>query len=59
MTSYFSILFLCGFLPFVIVLYCAMPKRWRWSVLLGASYLFFWCVSGKLLVFALVSTVSI
>lgn len=59
MTSYFSILFLCGFLPLVIVLYCAMPKRWRWSVLLGASYLFFWCVSGKLLVFALISTVSI
>ena len=59
MTSYFSLLYLLVFLPAVTLLYHILPQKHRWKVLLGASYLFFWSVSGKLLVFLVFSTCSI
>lgn len=59
MTSYFSLLYLLVFLPAVTLLYQILPQRHRWKVLLGASYLFFWSVSGKLLLFLVFSTCSI
>ena len=59
MTSYFSLLYLLVFLPAVTLLYQILPQKHRWKVLLGASYLFFWSVSGKLLLFLVFSTCSI
>ncbi|MFC1707552.1 hypothetical protein ACFL59_12185, partial [Planctomycetota bacterium] len=29
------------FLPVVLLLYFALPNRWRWALLLAASYLFY------------------
>ena len=58
MTSYVSILYLLIFLPAVLV-YNVLPKKYRPIILLLASYAFFWSISRKLLVFLLVSTVSI
>ena len=59
MTSYFSATFICGLLPLTIVVYAVLPKRFRWIVLLCASYVFFWCLSSALIVFILASTLSI
>lgn len=58
-SSYFSVAYLGIFLPLTILLYAILPKPLRRGVLLLASYLFFFFLSGKLLVFLLVSTVSI
>lgn len=58
MTSYFSIEFLLIFLPAVILLYGITPGKVRRIVLLAASYLFFWAISGRLLVYLLISTFS-
>lgn len=59
MTSLFSFGFLALFLPVVVALYCATPRRFRWVILLAASYAFFWAISGELITFLLVSTLSI
>ena len=59
MTSSCSFPFLFLFLPAVIVVYQLMPEKKRPYVLLAASYLFFWLISGTLLVFLLFTTVSI
>ena len=56
MSSYFSLSFLFGFLPLTLILYGVLPKRARWVVLLVASYVFFWLLSSKLIVFVLIST---
>lgn len=59
MASYYSVIFLCVFLPSVIVVYNIVPKKHRWKVLLIGSYVFYWCFSGKLLIYLLFSTFSI
>ena len=59
LNSYFSISYLAIFLPVVIVLYAVCPRRFRWVVLLAASYVFFWLISGKLIIFILISTLTI
>ena len=48
MASYCSLLYVGVFLPAVVLCYALMPQRHRGKVLLAASYLFFWLVSGKL-----------
>ena len=45
-TSYFYLLFFLGAL---VILYYLMPLKWRWLVLLGGSYFFYWLASGKLI----------
>lgn len=57
--SYNSFLYLIIFLPLVLLLYQIIPGRHRWKVLLIASYLFFYSISGKLLAYLIVSTLSI
>lgn len=47
------------FLPIVMLLYQVIPKKGRFLVLLIASYFFFYLLSGKLLIYLLVSTFSI
>ena len=42
-----------------VFLYNIVPKKLRPVVLLLASYLFFWSISGKLILFLLISTFSI
>ncbi len=59
MSSYFSFTYMAIFLPALILVYSLMPQRHRWKVLLGASYLFFWIISGELLIYLLFSTMSI
>lgn len=59
MASYCSLLYLGIFLPAVVLCYAVLPQRHRWKVLLAASYVFFWMVSGKLIVFLLVSSFSL
>ena len=59
MSSYFSPAFLALFLPLTVALYGVVPRRGRWVVLLAASYLFFWAISAYLIVFVLISTVSV
>lgn len=59
MTSYCSFAYLFLLLPVVVMVYQVTPEKKRPYVLLAASYLFFWLISGKLLVFLLFTTVSI
>ncbi len=58
-TSYCTIAYCCIFLPLSAVLYSIAPKKFRWLPLLVSSYVFFWLVSGKLLVYLLFTTVCI
>ena len=53
--SYHTAGYLLVFLPAVLCIYQLVPQRFRWFVLLAASYLFYWSLCGKLLVF-LIST---
>lgn len=59
MTSYFSIAFLVIFLPVCLILYSLLPQKLRKYFLLAASYGFFWLVSGKLVIYLLLTTLSI
>ena len=59
MTSYCSLLYLGIFLPGVIVGYSIVPRKLRPYVLLAASYAFFWELSGKLVAYLLLTTLSI
>lgn len=58
LVSSFSLAYLCCFLPVVILLYAIAPRKWKRWVLLAASYVFYWLISGKLLVYLILSTVS-
>lgn len=57
--SYTSYSYLLIFLGIVFIAYTAVPKRFKWTVLLIASYAFYWINSGKLVVFLLAATVSV
>ena len=59
MSSYFSLVFFFPFLFLAVLAYGLAPRRARWAVLLSASYVFFWCLSGALVVFIAISTLSI
>ena len=57
--SYTANIYLFLFLPAALLVYQAVPKKKRWIVLLGFSYLFFFMISKKLIVFLLGTTVLI
>ena len=57
--SYTSYSYLLIFLGIVFIAYTAVPKKLKWTVLLIASYVFYWINSGKLVVFLLAATVSV
>lgn len=44
------------FLPAVVVLYFALPVRWRWVLLLAASYFFYMCWKAEYVVLIMAST---
>lgn len=54
--TYTKPIFLVLFLPLVVIAYNLIPQKHRWKVLLIASYIFFWSISGKLLIYLLVTT---
>lgn len=58
-TSYFSLGYFVVLLPLTILAYALTPKAVRRFVLLISSYAFFYAISGKLLVYLLVSTFSV
>lgn len=57
--QYISLIYLLAFLPSLLLIYVLLPQCHRWKLLLAASYLFFYLLSGKLIVYLLLSTVSI
>lgn len=57
--QYCSPLYLACFLPITLLIYGIVPKKKRWIVLLLASYLFFFLISGKLIVYLLFITLSV
>ena len=59
MNSYYSVAYMAVFLPLTILAYQLIPVRKRWLVLLAASYFFFYAISGKLVVFVILSSLSI
>lgn len=54
--SYFSMDYLMFFLPIVILGYCVIGEKRRKYFLLAASYIFFWMISGRLVVYLGLST---
>ena len=59
MSSYFSFAYLAVFLPVAILIFSIIPQKWRRYFLLFASYGFFWLISGELLAYLILSTLSI
>ncbi len=47
------------FLGLVILVYGLTPQRLRWGVLLAASYLFSWSISGRLVLWLLLTTLTV
>ncbi len=57
--TYCDLTYLIVFLPIVILLYSITKKQHRSKILLLASYIFFWSISGNLIIYLLFSTLSI
>lgn len=57
-SSYFSPGYLALYLPAAVLLYAVAGQRGRRAVLLLFSYVCFWAVSGKLIAYLLLSTLS-
>lgn len=57
--AYHSTLYLVFFLPVLLILYQAAPSKYRWCVLLGGSYYFYYAISGVLIVYLLTATLII
>jgi alginate O-acetyltransferase complex protein AlgI len=58
-SSYYSLAYLLVLLPLSVGCYGILPQKARRVALLACNYAFFWAVSGKLLVFLLLSTLSV
>ena len=58
MTSFFAPTFFVLFLPFSVIGYSLTPDKLKKYFLLIASYVYFWLVSGTLLVYLLLTTLS-
>lgn len=59
MTSYFSMAFLAVFLPLTLILFSVVPKKAKKYVLLIVSWGFFWLISGNLLIYLILSILSV
>lgn len=46
------------FLPAVLILYQITPAKMRWLLLLITDYVFFWMVSGRLILYLLIATAT-
>ena len=54
--AYNASLYIFIFLPICLAVYQMTPEKHRWKVLLGFSWLFFYMISGKLIVYLLGTT---
>ncbi len=54
--SYCQPLYLFVFLPMVLLAYQLTPRKFRWVMLLLASYVFFWTISGKLVIYLIATS---
>lgn len=59
MTSFFSLTFLFVFLPVCLIVYAAVPKAAKKYILLLASLVFFWLVSGVLIIYLILTVISV
>lgn len=59
MTSYFAVIFLVAFLPICIIVYSIIPQKTKKYFLLFASMVFFWLVSGQLIVYLILTIMSV
>lgn len=59
MTSYFAVIFLVAFLPICIIVYSIIPQKTKKYFLLSASMVFFWLVSGQLIVYLILTIMSV
>lgn len=57
--TYQSLVYGFAFLPLCLAAYQLAPQKWRGRVLLGSSYLFFWSLSGSLIIYLLGTTVFV
>ena len=57
--TYFSLAFMGILLPITLLLYNFCKREHRWKILLGASFLFFFLISGKLIIYLVLSCLSI
>lgn len=57
--SYTSYNYLLIFLGSVFILYTVIPKRFKWLVLLVSSYVFYLINSGRLVIFLILTTLSV
>lgn len=57
--TYQSMVYGFAFLPLCLIIYQLTPQRWRSRVLLGFSYVFFWSLSGNLIIYLLGTTVFV
>ena len=56
--TYWDLVFIFIFLPLTVIIYNLLPQKHRWKALLIASYIFFWSISGKLIIYLLITTLS-
>ncbi len=54
---FFNSLHFLIFLPIVIAIYFSLPYRWRWVLLLAASYYFYMCWKAEYVLLIILSTV--
>jgi len=54
---FFNSLHFLIFFPLVVILYFSLPHKYRWPLLLGASYYFYMCWKAEYLLLILLSTV--
>lgn len=59
MNSYFAVIFLVPFLPICIIVYSIIPQKTKKYFLLFASMVFFWLVSGQLIVYLILTIMSV
>lgn len=57
--NYLAVSYLFLFLPLTVIIYHFSKKKYKWRVLLLASYIFFFLISGSLLIYLLFTTLLI
>ena len=59
MKSYYSLTYFLAFIPLLIIIYSITPKKKRWFILLIASLIFSYLLSGKLIVYLISSIIVV
>ncbi len=55
--GYHTLIYLFLFLPLALLVYQLTPQKLRWAVLVLEGYLFFWIISGKLVIYLIAVTI--